>query len=456
MKNYKHILIRTLLCCFVLAGCDKYLDVTPKGKTLLTTISNYNQWLDDQTLTAGVGTTNGIFNFLNDNIDYPAIPNPPVLSTDLVYVWGQQFSVDESVAPLFWGQHYANINKFNTVISGIDNATGGTADEKKSLKAEALLGRALEYFYLVNEYGKQYDSAKAGTDPGVPFVTSNDVSQTVPARSTISEIYGHIIADLNTAIPDLPLDNSSNRYRGSVAAGYSVLARIYFYAGNYADAEKNAQLALQNTSAAMLDFNGALPATALLSTQQDVIYGRLILGNFTATLDFMRSFADDDLRVSTLYYSADGYAFITRGATSYLPAYVTPGLLYVNTGTSVQEMKLIVAEAAARKGDLPTALQQLDGVRKYRFASASYLPYQSNNRDSVLQQVLQERSHELPFSGLRWFDMRRLDRENRMDTVYRYDATGNIIASLPPHSDHYTLKIPVQVLKFNPTMAQNQ
>jgi len=445
-----------MFCCIVLAGCDKYLDVTPKGKTLLTTVSNYDQWLNDPSLTAGLGTPTGTFDYLTDNFDYPAISNPPTLLAELIYTWGDQFSLDLSAAPLFWGTHYADINEFNTVLLGIDNATGGTADQIKSLKAEALLGRALEYFYLVNEYGNEYDSATAATDLAVPFVTSNDVSQTVPPRSTISEIYSNIIADVNAAIPDLPPDNSSNRFRGSVAAGYSVLARIYFYAGDYADAEKNALLALQNTRAAMLDFNGALPATALLSTQQDVIYGRLILGDITATLDLMRSFASNDLRVRKLYYSSDGYAFITRGATLFIPAYVTPGLEYVNTGTSVQEMKLIVAECAARSNDLSTALQQLDGVRKYRFASASYMPYQSTDQDSVLQQVLLERNHELPFCGLRWFDMRRLDKENRMDTVYRYDAQGNIVATLPPHSERYTLQIPVQVLKFNPGMPQNK
>lgn len=456
MKNYIYTLVPTMFCYIVLAGCDKYLDVTPKGKTLLTTTSNYDQWLNDPSLAYGLGSPTGSFDFLSDNTDVPSISNPPAQAAELIYTWGDQFSLDLSVAPLFWGTHYANINEFNTVLIGIDNATGGTTGQIKSLKAEALLGRALEYFYLVNEYGNEYDSATAGTDLAVPFVTSNDVSQIVPPRSTISEIYSNIIADINAAIPDLPLDNSSNRFRGSIAAGYSVLARIYFYAGDYADAEKNARMALQNTRAAMLDFNGSLPATSLLSTQQDVIYGRLILGDMPAALNFMRSFASNDLRVKNLYYSADGYTFITRGATLFIPAYVTPGLEYVNTGTSVQEMKLIVAECAARSNDLSTALQQLDGVRKYRFASASYVPYQSNDRDSVLQQVLEERNHELPFCGLRWFDMRRLDKENRMDTVYRYDAQGNIVATLPPHSRRYTLQIPVQVLKFNPGMPQNK
>jgi hypothetical protein len=452
VKHCKYLFLSTAIGCLLLAGCDKYLGVAPKGVTLLTTTTNYDQWLNNPSLITGIGAT---LDLLSDNVDVPTVSNPPTQVSELIYEWQPQYSTDINAAPVFWGTHYANINLFNTVISGVDQATGGTADQIKSLKAEALLGRAFEYFYLLNEYGNAYDSTTAKTDLAVPFVTSNDVSQTLPPRSTIAALCDQIISDVNAAIPGLPVDNSKNRFRGSVAAGYSVLARIYFYARDYADAEKNAELALQNTAASMLDLNGTLPTTSFVTVQQDVIYGRQVLGDETVSLPFMRTFANNDLRVQHFYISSDGYTYMVRGATLFIPVYLTPGLEYVNTGTSVQEMKLIVAECAARANDLPTALQQLDGVRKYRFATASYQPYQSGNPDSVLQQVLLERNHELPFSNLRWFDMRRLDKENRMDTVYRYDAQGNVIATLPPHGDRYTLQIPVQELKFNPGMPQN-
>ncbi|MGF7079300.1 RagB/SusD family nutrient uptake outer membrane protein [Mucilaginibacter sp. UYCu711] len=455
MKQYKYIFILLVLCSMVLAGCNKFLDIKPKGKTLLSTVTDYDQWLNDPALTQGFGPPFGTFNYLGDNVDVTSITTPPTLPGELLYTWGLQFSVDLGISPLFWGEHYAKINQFNTVVNGIDAATGGTEIQKRSLKAEALLGRALEYFYLVNEYGKPYDSTTVSRDLAVPFVTSNDVTQKVPPRSTIAEVYQHIIGDIKTAIPDLPLDNTTNRFRGSTASAYSMLARIYFYARNYTDARKNAELALANSKAVMIDFNGTLPASNLTSIMPDVIYGRYVIGNSTPTLDFMRSFDANDLRVKKLYTSIEGYKFITRGATSFVPTNITAVLANVNTGTSVQEMKLIIAECAARANDLTVALQQLDEVRKNRYATASYVRYQSTVRENVLLEVLRERSHELPYNGLRWFDMRRLDQENRMGTVNRYDAQGNIIATLPPHSNRYTLQIPVQVLSFNPGMQQN-
>lgn len=455
MNRYKNKSVLLLLCCMVFTACDKYLDVTPKGKRLLTTVADYDQWMNDESLVYGIGAPYGTIHFLNDNVDVPNITKPPTLGAELIYTWAPQFSTDINVTPAFWGEHYAKINQYNTVLIGIDNAVSGTNSQKRSLKAEALLGRALEYFYLVNEYGKPYDSASASKDLAVPFVTSNDVSQEVPGRSTIAEIYKHIIDDVNAAIPDLPTDNSGNRFRGSVAGGYSLLARIYFYARNYTEAQKYAALALENSNAVMLDFNGAPPASELVSIRQDVIYGRMIIGNNTVTLDYMRSFANNDLRVRKLFYSTDGYTFTARGSTLFLPAYVNAVFTYVNTGTSIQEMKLILAECAARSNNLALALQQLDEVRKNRFASATYVRFESTEKEAVLQEVLTERYHELSFNGLRWFDMRRLDQENRMGTVNRYDAQGNIIATLLPHSARYTLQIPVQVISFNPGMPQN-
>lgn len=455
MKQYKYIFILLALGGMALAGCNKFLDIKPKGKTLLATVTDYDQWLNDPLLDQGLGGAGGAFNYFGDNVDVPTITTPPTTAGELIYTWGLQFSTDVSTTPLFWGEHYAKINQFNTLLNGIDAATGGTESQKRSLKAEALLGRALEYFYLVNEYGKPYDSTTVSRDLAVPFVTSNDVTQKVPARSTIAEIYQHIIDDVNTAIPNLPLDNSTNRFRGSTASAYSILARIYFYARNYTDARKNAELALANSKAVMIDFNGTLPTSNLTTIMPDVIYGRFIGVSITPTLDFMRSFDAPDLRVKKLYLNSDGYKFITRGATSFYPSGITPILANINTGTSVQEMKLIVAECAARSNDLSVALQQLDEVRKNRYTTAGYVRYQSTVRENVLLEVLRERSHELPYNGLRWFDMRRLDKENRMGTVNRYDAQGNIIAALPPHSNRYTLQIPVQVLSFNPGMQQN-
>jgi len=452
----KHIwlsLISGLL--LTMSSCNKYLDVKPKGVQLLVTVTDYDQWLNASNLDASMPIE---LNNMGDNVDDPNIPNPPVLSTDLAYIWAAQLSPNVNGQAWILPNHYTSIYYFNTVIQDVDGATGGTSQQKASLKAEAMLGRALEYLYLVNEYGKVYNATTAATDLAVPFVTSNDLATPTPPRSTVQQIYDQVIADITAAIPNLPADNSKNRYRGTVAAGYSVLARTYLYMGNYPLAQKNAQLALDNGPNVVQDYNAINDPTGILAltVRPDAIYARLaaaFVNTQIPTLSFLQSFDPNDIRLQA-YYTPLG-SFLVRGVTLYQPSGVGASTAYPNWGTSVAEMRLIIAEAAARGGDLTTALQQLDAVRKCRIVSSAYQAYQSSNAADVLQKVLAERGFEFPYCGMRWFDMRRLDAENMMPTVIRYDANNNVIATLPPGSPRYTLQIPIQAIYFNPGMPQN-
>jgi hypothetical protein len=438
-------------------SCNKYLDVQPKGVKLLETVNDYDQWLNSSALET---TLSNELNWLADNIDYPEVSNPPIYLSERVYTWQSQFSLDIKSSPAIWADRYKCIYYFNTAIEGIDNATTGTESQKKSLKAEALLGRAFEYLYLVNLYSKPYDTATADEDLAVPFVTSNDINKPVPDRSTVNEIYAHIIADITAALPDLPQNNSQNRFRGSVASAYSVLARTYLYMGDYTKAAQNAQLALDNGPDEILDYSTMASAEGIsnLAKREDAIYARLnnvYSQEEIPTLAFLRSFDTTDLRLRFYYTDLGDYSFTTRGQTRYLPYSVSYNSAYSNWGTSVAEMRLILAETAARANELATACNQLDLVRKCRFPADTYEKFESTNQEEVLQKVLQERTFEFAYCGLRWLDMRRLDAEGRMPAVSRYDGSNNIIATLSPGSMKYTLQIPLQVMYFNSGWLQN-
>lgn len=446
-KYNLYISIFSWLCTAMLISCDEYLGIEPKGKTTLVTVEHYDQWLDDGVLRYVPSS----LEYLSDLQDEPSIVIPTTNANLLAYLWSEYYNTEGAAS--FWADHYENINKYNTVLVGIDDATEGTEEEKLSLKAEALLGRAFEYLYLVNEYGSVYDDATADEDLAVPFVTSNSVGDPIPDRATVSEIYTHIITDIEAAIPDLPIDNRDNRIRGSVAAGYSVLSRVYLYMGDYNSAAANAQQAMDKTSAAMLDFNEPYPVASdgLVASRPDAIYARAFGYNRAASNDFMQTFDLDDLRLSLFYGNNDGWTFTERGSTYIRNTSSFP----MNRGTSVQEMKLIIAEAAVREGDLTTALQQLNEIRMLRFSEDNYEALVSDDQETVFDWVIRERKFEFAFNGLRWFDMRRLANEGRMPTVYRYDGEGNIIATLEPNSPKYTLQIPAQILKYHPDWSPN-
>jgi hypothetical protein len=437
--------------CLLTSGCDKYLDVKPKGYQLLSSTADYEQWMNSALLWVGYAELNN----LADINDYPRIEVPPTLLAQRMYLWQPQYT---TTTASLWGNHYDKINAYNSVINGIDEATG-TDQQKASLKAEALVSRALEYLYLVNEYGKQYDSTTAATDPGVPIVTSDDVTQVVPARSSVKEVYDFIIGDLNSAIPNLPIDNVKNRYRPSIAAGYSVLARLYLIVGAYNKARENAALALQYAAGqSMIDYTkmASVSTLPLLTIRPDAIFARgASYNNYTPTIEFLKTFNTNDRRLRFFYNPLGNFTFPTRGTTGYFSGGSLFSSIYDNQGTSIQEMKLIIAESAARSNDLAEALKQLDEVRKNRIPAANYQPYQSTDQEFVLQKVLEERLFEFPFNSLRWFDMRRLDAKGKMPAVKRYDAQGNVIATLEPKSPRYVLQVPEMVMQYNRNMVQN-
>ncbi len=457
-----------LLLLLVFVSCDHYLDVDPKGVQILETVKDYDEWLNSSEIELSLPSQ---LNLLADNVDDPTIPKLPTAINDRVYTWQAQFLEDVGSSAIVWTNFYKSIYYFNTVILGIDDATRGSEEEKASLKAEALLGRAFEYLYLVNLYGKVYDQNTANQDLAVPFVTSNDLNTPTPDRATVQEIYDHIITDLTEAIPNLPTDNSDNRFRGSVAAAYSVLARAYLYMGDYTKAAQNAQQALTNGMDTILDYSIMTNENDITDIQvrEDAIYARLNTTrgfSLYPKLSFLQSFDTTDLRLPFFYRNYDDYDFMIRGKVKYYS--FTSTTAYPNWGTSVAEMRLILAEAAARRNEMETACDELDHVRKCRFpefiidntvtppdTTYRYKKFESTNQEEVLQKVLDERRFEFAFTGMRWFDMRRLDAEGRMPDVYRYDGENNVIVTLPAGSNKYTLQIPIQVLYFNPDWSQN-
>src|SRR5690606_35483975 len=95
-------------------------------------------------------------------------------------------------------------------------------------------------------------------------------------------------------------------------------------------------------------------------------------------------------------------------------------------------------------------------VRQNRIKTAAYVDQTASSGEEALGLVLAERRRELAFSGLRWFDMKRLDREGRMPEVKRINPdTQEVYAVLTPGSANYTFEIPVRVQLFNPGMELN-
>jgi starch-binding outer membrane protein, SusD/RagB family len=126
----------------------------------------------------------------------------------------------------WWTTLYQGIRHTNVVIEKVpDIAMDNTL--KTRYLAEAHFLRGLYYFDLVRAFG------------GVPIVTTAEPDLRVP-RSSQSDVYDLIITDLMTAISGLPLKSQysdQNLGRATKGAAEALLAKVYLFRGDFANAE---------------------------------------------------------------------------------------------------------------------------------------------------------------------------------------------------------------------------
>lgn len=123
----------------------------------------------------------------------------------------------------------------------------------------------------------------------------------------------------------------------------------------------------------------------------------------------------------------------------------------------LSEMYLILAEANANNNNLAAAAANVKKVRDARnYLGATLLPVYSSKVDA-LTDILKERRVELSFEGHRYVDLKRLG--SVVNKTIERDPTDDFIKTLPtsiPISDYrFTLPIPLNEIKANPTIQQN-
>ena len=441
MKFIQYTLLLFLITSF---GCKKFLEVQPKGVVIPKTISDYETILNSNEI---IKTYPYLGWMPTDEIKafFPVSNTSPDKN---LYLWVSDIDADTKVPPSIWSTSYTSVYYSNIIIKEVMQASDGTEQQKKQLYAEALANRANDYFNLLEFFVKPYDAATAATDLGIPLATSIDVSEKAPARSTVKECYDAIIKDLLAAANDVPA-KSLNKFRVSKAGVYGMLSRVYMVMGMYDKAQEFADKVLE-TNNILTDYNAYNSRDNFPPTEtspesvwikfSDYIYGAAYQ---IASADLVSLYATGDFRKDYLLENYDG------------DYYFTGYPLTVNFGISVPEMMLNKAENLARNNKVNDAMDIINFIRQKRIATADYTPLAATDKEDALTKVLNERRVELAVKGRRWSDMRRLDKENRMPAVKRYDADGVVIATLEPHSPKYVFQIPKRVTMLNPAIKPN-
>ncbi len=81
-----------------------------------------------------------------------------------------------------------------------------------------------------------------------------------------------------------------------------------------------------------------------------------------------------------------------------------------------------------------------------RWDTNQFIPYSFTDKDLALKTILTERRKELVFRGLRWSDIKRLNRDGYNITLSR-TVNGQTI-TLPPHDLRYAIAIPEEIIEL--------
>ncbi|WP_026952911.1 RagB/SusD family nutrient uptake outer membrane protein [Algoriphagus mannitolivorans] len=128
-----------------------------------------------------------------------------------------QFDSQNGHVRELWDEFYRGINTCNAIIDRAPNVTGMTESVKKQRIAEAKFVRAHNYFIMVQLFG-----------PIDLQLNENIVPNKKVSRASVSAVYSAIIADLESAIPDLEAGKVSTQYgRATRAAAQNLLGKVY-------------------------------------------------------------------------------------------------------------------------------------------------------------------------------------------------------------------------------------
>lgn len=451
------------MCLALMASCDDYLDIKPKGMVIPEKCEDYEKLLNYAQL---MKASDSYPNFMTDDVFLPydddltggyvslELPDQRLYTFD-----SEVFGDGESDG--LWEYSYNRIYTYNVIIQEVMGSTQATEDHKKQVRAEALMGRAFEYLTLVNAYGKHYDPATAATDPGVPLMLDEDINKTNLQRASVQAVYDQIKKDLDEAAFDLPERPVLNAFRASKPVGYGMLARMYLYMGNYEKALENAKISLEHNSALqsilpyeVVDVNkwiGRINVPDRANNPEN-IYIRLAPYTFGLSSSVYGS--EDLIKLYDKEKDMRYLLYFTRyidGVDSDYDFWAP--FLYTNMAMATPEIYLIAAECEARIGKIENAMKYINTLRDNRIKDNIALT--ASTKQEALKLVLEERRRELTFVGCtRLIDLKRLNREPEFAKTIIHEVEG-VEYKLEPNSPKYILPIPPTVLRFNPNMTPN-
>jgi hypothetical protein len=441
----------------VLSSCEKYLD--KKSNSALVTpqkLEDFQGLLDDGAIMNIRTTPSYSESSTDDFFLLPATYTSLTEGNRNYYAWQPylyNFSND-------WSKAYLAIYNSNLCLDELPGIATHSGNQQAwdNIKGSALFYRAFYFAHLLWTFTKAYDEQSSTTDLGIVLRLGSDFN--IPSvRSSVQQSYDRVLEDAKTAITFLPA-HPQHVYRPSKAAAYALLARVYLSMRKYPQAALYADSTLQLKNQLMdyngdSDINGNISAAVpfkkenkeiIFYTEMNTTFGLHVPARAKIDTLLYSSYDVNDLR-RTAYFRANA------GYQQFKGSYAANASLFFS-GIAVDEVLLIRAECRARTNQIPEAMEDLNTLMKKRWRNTiSYPEITADDAMEALNKILEERRKELIMRGVRWMDIKRLNKDNRA-IVLRRNIEGRII-SLEPNAAYYALPLPYDIINIT-GLQQNE
>lgn len=460
MKKIKNFII----LIFSIISCGKnYLEIKQDAKQVVPSkIEDYQALMNNGLMaerTARVLSTLGADEFMIPDVSWKALAGSNLYQKN-AYVWAND--VYEGGECPDWNEAYQKILYANMALEV--EKIKPRPDEQEAwnkVKGTALFHRAWNFYKLAQLFCKTYDKKTAHLELGIPLRLEYDIEQKV-GRSTLGETYQRILGDLSEAVSLLPI-SQENPFLPFRSSAYAMLARIYLQMGEYEKAQEHANLTLQNADYIIdlndIQFNYLNYFDSPFENQQ---YGHgnkavLFMSTFTGTAfaasrfnvnrELYDSYDENDLRKKLFFHPYSGRIV-------YVGSYYGRGHGSFFSGLSTEEVYLIRSESNARLGNLEEAMSDINHLLNRRYKDGTTPPLFNLDKTGILKFILQERRKELYMRGLRWDDLRRLNKEpEHAITLIR--KIGDESFMLEPKDPKWVWPIPINEIEKS-NLQQNE
>lgn len=481
----KHIIAITILSA--LFSCKKsWLEIVPQGDQVAVTTDDYGKLMNNPDLYNYPSGGWGEAQLMGDEVaaETPYFANINIVR-DRLFQWKDSIYVELEHTPFLLSFHNRDVYGLNKVINEVMSSTGGTDEQKRAIRAEALATRAWCNFNMAGHYCKPYNAATAATDPGFPLITEADVNTRSFPRGTVQETYDFIIKDLTDALVSIPVRQPIVT-RMSKPAVEGLLGKVYLFMGRYNEAlpflnaaissvTANGQTSFYNYNETFAPGGAFLPVNTFSGpnspgqNQNDFreavvskvwssgSYSGNVTGNngLVLTPQAAALYGSSDFRL--LFYT-DTNSDMTPNPAGRLRKY---GVSYSRFGLQLADLYLLAAECKARLNDPDGAVADLEMLRKNRMPPADAVVPAAIAADqaALVRFIIDERTREFAAEGYRWFDMRRLSVDPLFaGTVYThtmYNEDGTTMVYTLDQSKRFVLKFPRNYTDTNPDMPDN-